>query len=84
MLLMCSLYLEYMGILSAYTLVNTIFAHQGFCVYKALAHLGMITCILTARRYTMSRFIVALTNQVERINVSHYATMNNKTSVKHN
>ena len=27
-----------------------IFAHQGFCVYEALAHLGMITCILTARR----------------------------------
>ena len=35
-------------------------------------------------RYTMRRFIVAMTNQVERINVSHYATMNNKTSVKHN
>ena len=32
----------------------------------------------------MRRFIVAMTNQVERINVSHYATMNNKTSVKHN
>ena len=27
-----------------------IFAHQGFCVYEALAHLGMIKCILTARR----------------------------------
>ena len=27
-----------------------IFTHQGFCVYEALAHLGMITCILTARR----------------------------------
>ena len=32
----------------------------------------------------MRRFTVAMTNQVERINVSHYATMNNKTSVKHN
>ena len=32
----------------------------------------------------MSRFIVTMTNQVERIDVSHYATMNNKTSVKHN
>ena len=28
----------------------SIFAHQGFCVYEALAHLGMIMCILTARR----------------------------------
>ena len=27
----------------------SIFAHQGFCVHEALAHLGMITCILTAR-----------------------------------
>ena len=27
-----------------------IFARQGFCVYEALAHLGMIMCILTARR----------------------------------
>ena len=27
-----------------------IFAHQGFCVYEALAHIDMITCILTARR----------------------------------
>ena len=27
-----------------------IFSHQGFCVYEALAHLCMITCILTARR----------------------------------
>ena len=31
----------------------------------------------------MRRFIIAMTNQVERINVSHYATMNNKTSIKH-
>ena len=27
-----------------------IFAHQGFCVYEALAYLDMILCILTARR----------------------------------
>ena len=30
--------------------VRTIFAHQGFCVYEALAHIDMITCISTARR----------------------------------
>ena len=27
-----------------------IYAHQGFCVYKALAHRDMIKCILSSRR----------------------------------
>ena len=31
-------------------LKSPIFAHQGFCVYEALAHPDMIMCILTARR----------------------------------
>ena len=48
---------------------NAIFAHQGFCVYEALAHIDMITCILTARLpvYNESFHIVAMTNQVECI-----------------
>ena len=29
---------------------KSIFAHQGFCVYKALANCDMIMCILTALR----------------------------------
>ena len=50
-----------------------IFAHQGFRVYEALAHLGMITCILTARRPVYNEsFHYSMTNQVERMNVSHY------------
>ena len=37
-------------LLSLLVSCGAIFAHQGFCVYEALAHLGMIMCILTARR----------------------------------
>ena len=46
-----------------------IFAHEGFCVYEALAHRDMIrVCVFYHRviRYTMNRFIVEMTNQVER------------------
>ena len=60
-----------------------IFAHQGFCVYKALAHNDMITCISTERRAVYNDSFHWLT-KLSVLDVSHYTKMNNKTSVKLN
>ena len=60
-----------------------ILTHQGFCVYKTWLTVIRL-CVFYHRivRYTISRFNVWMTNQVERIYVFHYARMNNKTCIK--